>query len=81
METGRWRGTKKEDRICKLCGEGIEDKNQFLTICAKLEIHRVWVKEDEEAGDMSLSNLKVPRVARNVMKMWKAKKELLKLGN
>ena len=30
---------------------------------------------------MFLSDLKVPGVARNVMKMWKARKELLKLGN
>ena len=38
-------------------------------------------EEDKEAGDVSLSNLKVPRVARNVMKMWKTSKGLLKLGN
>ena len=39
------------------------------------------MKEDEKAGNMFLSNLKVPRVARNTMKMWIARKELLMLGN
>ena len=69
VELGRWRGTKKEDRTCKLCGEGIEDSNHFLTICAKLEMHRVWMEEeDNKAGDMFLSKLKVPIVARNVNK-------------
>ena len=37
-------------------------------------------EEDEEAGDMSLSNLKVPRIARNVMKMWISRKKLLKFA-
>ena len=38
-------------------------------------------EEDEETGDMCLSDMNVPRVARNAMKMWKARKEILKLGN
>ena len=52
----------------------------FLSIHAKLEIHRVWMEEeDEEAGDMSLSNLKVPRVARNIDEDVESKKEVRKL--
>ena len=35
--------------------------------------------EDEQADNMSLSNLKVPRVARNVMKMWKCEKKAIKI--
>ena len=30
VEMGRLRGTKNEGRICKLCGEGIEDESQFF---------------------------------------------------
>ena len=26
----RGRGTKKEDKICELCVEGIEDENRFV---------------------------------------------------
>ena len=33
---GRWRGNKREDRICKLCGEGIEDEKHFLRIFENL---------------------------------------------
>ena len=29
VEMGRQRGNKREDRIWKLCGEGIEDEKHF----------------------------------------------------
>ena len=29
VEMGRWRGNKREDRICKLCGERIKDEKHF----------------------------------------------------
>ena len=30
VKMGRGRGTKKEDKICELCAEGIEDENGFV---------------------------------------------------
>ena len=32
IETGRYNGRKIEERICKLCNEGIEDEHHFLNI-------------------------------------------------
>ena len=29
VDMGRWRGNKREDRICKLCGEGVDDEKHF----------------------------------------------------
>ena len=64
---GRWRGNKREDRICKLCGEGIEDEKHFLMICTKLDLHRVWMREEEnlensnedEKSDIILKSYKI----------------------
>ena len=53
----------------------------LLKYSAQLEIHRVCMKEeDKKAGNMSLSNFKVLRIARNVMKMWISRKKLLKFA-
>ena len=75
VEMGRWRGIKRDDRICKLCGEGIEDEKHFLTICTKLDLHRVWMREEEnlenlnedEKSDMILKSLEMPKIARFVL--------------
>ena len=37
IETGRWRGIQREDRICKLCNNGIENEIHFLFHCCRLE--------------------------------------------
>ena len=37
IEPGRWRGIHKDERICKLCGEGIENESHFLFHCCKLD--------------------------------------------
>ena len=34
---GRWRGIQREDRICKLCNNGIENEIHFLFHCCSLE--------------------------------------------
>ena len=88
VEMGRWRGNKRDDRICKLCGEGIEDEKHFLTICTKLDLHRVWMREEEnlenlnedEKSDMILKSLEMLKIARFVLNMWKSRKELLKFS-
>ena len=88
VEMGRWRGNKRDDRICKLCGEGIEDEKHFLTICTKLDLHRVWMREEEnlenlnedEKSNMILKSLEMPKIARFVLNMWKSRKELLKFS-
>ena len=34
METGRWNGLKKEERICKQCAMGeVENEEHFLLRC------------------------------------------------
>ena len=48
---GRWRENKREDRICKLCIEGVEDEKHFLTLCTKLDLHRVWMREEGDRDD------------------------------
>ena len=76
-----------EDRICKLCGEGIEDEKHFLTMCTKLDLHRDWMREEEylehlneeDKSDKILKNLEVPKMARIVLSMWKYRKEFLKI--
>ena len=37
IETGRWRGVQRENRICKLCSDGIETEIHFLFHCCSLE--------------------------------------------
>ena len=48
---GIWRRNKREDGFCKLCGEGIEDEKHFLTMCTKIDLHRVWMREEGDLED------------------------------
>ena len=45
IETGRWRGIPKEQRICKLCSNGIENEIHFLFYCSELNHIREQYKE------------------------------------
>jgi hypothetical protein len=38
IETGRWNGVPKHERICNLCGNRIGDEFHYLFICEKQEI-------------------------------------------
>lgn len=40
VEEGRFRKIPPQERICKLCGEGVEDEIHFVTKCPKLNAHR-----------------------------------------
>ena len=40
IERGRWRGTPRTERICKLCFNGIEHELHFLFYCNKLQFVR-----------------------------------------
>ena len=41
IETGRWRGVAREDRVCKECGKReIEDVEHWLLRCEKWKTHR-----------------------------------------
>ena len=41
IETGRWHGVVREDRVCKECGKGeVEDVEQWLLRCEKWKTHR-----------------------------------------
>jgi hypothetical protein len=41
IETGRWNGVPKHERICILCGNGIGDEFHYLFICEKQEIKNI----------------------------------------
>ena len=41
IETGRWNGVPKHERICNLCENGIEDEFHYLFICEKQEIKTI----------------------------------------
>jgi hypothetical protein len=45
IETGRWRGIPREQRICKLCNIEVEDELHFLFRCCKLQHIRALYKE------------------------------------
>lgn len=38
IETGRWMGINREDRICSLCDSGIGDEFHYLFICKNIEV-------------------------------------------
>lgn len=40
IERGRWRGVTRDNRICNLCFNGIEDELHFLFYCDKLNFVR-----------------------------------------
>ena len=45
IETGRWRGTPKEQRICKLGSSRIENEIHFLFHCSELNHIREQYKD------------------------------------
>ena len=44
IETERWNGVPKHERICYLCGNGIGDEFHYLFICEKQEIKTIREK-------------------------------------
>ena len=44
IETGRWNGVPKHERICNLCGNGIGYEFHYLFICEKQEIKTIREK-------------------------------------
>jgi len=41
IETERWRGVTREDRVCKECGKGeVEDVEHWLLRCENWKTHR-----------------------------------------
>ena len=44
IETGRWNGVPKNERICNLCENGIGDEFHYLFICEKQEIKSIREK-------------------------------------
>ena len=41
METGRYQDIPREDRICKLCKEGVEDEIHFIFNCKHERMRKV----------------------------------------
>ena len=44
IETGRWNGVPKDERICNLCGNGIGDEVHYLFICQNQDIKSIREK-------------------------------------
>ena len=57
IEIGRWRGLEREERICKLCNDGIEDEVHFLFHCSKLKhirdyhLNKLGILDDDIQSD------------------------------
>ena len=83
VETGRWRGVAREDRICLLCNNGMGDERHFLTSCEALKDERFDPKQlIKNEGDNFELNYAMKRlceksIARMIMSMWKRRVELL----
>ena len=45
VETGRWKGVVREDRICLLCKKNMGDERHFLTSCEALKDERFDLKQ------------------------------------
>ena len=53
IEIGRWHGLRREDRVCKECGNGeVEDTEHFVMRCAYV------VKERKRLGNLMSSRVK-----------------------
>ena len=53
IEIGRWHGLRREDRVCKECGNGeVEDTEHFVMRCAHV------VKERERLENLMSSRVK-----------------------
>ena len=70
IETGRWRGVVREDRVCKECGKGeVEDVEHWLLRCEKWRTHRqplmVMVQKHYEVDQVDLAAVILYLACRN----------------
>ena len=83
VETGRWKGVAREDRICSLCKEDMGAESHFLTSCEALKDERFDLEQflnyEDENFDLNvvMRRLHEKSIARIVMNMWKRRVELL----
>ena len=85
VETGRWKGVAREDRICSLCKEDMGDESHFLTSCEALKDERCDLRlehflnyEDKNFNlNVVMRRLHEKSIARIVMNMWNRRVELL----
>ena len=83
VETGRWKGIAREDRICSLCKEDMGDESHFLTFCEAIKEERLDLEqflnyEDENFdSNVVMRRLQEKPIARIVMNMWNRRVELL----
>ena len=70
IETGRWCGVTREDRVCKECGKGeVEDVEHWLLGCEKWKTHRqpliAMVQEHYEVDQDDLAAVILSLACRN----------------
>ena len=75
IETGRWRGVGREDRVCKECGKGeVEDVEHWLLRCEKWRTHRqplmAIVQEHYEVDQVDLAAVILYLACRNYTKCY-----------
>ena len=84
IETGRWRGVVREDRVCKECRKGeVEDVEHWLLRCEKWKTHRqpliAMVQEHYEVDQVDLAAVILYLACRNykvlyfISYMWHAR--------
>ena len=84
IETGRWRGVIREERVCKECESGeIEDAEHRLLRCEAWKSHRepllALMQEHQEADDDNLAAFLLSFACRNytalsiISNMWHAR--------
>ena len=84
IETGRWRGVAREERVCKECESGkIEDAEHWLLRCEAWKSHRepllALMQEHQEADDDNLPAFLLFFACRNykalsiISNMWHAR--------
>ena len=87
IETGRWRGVERENRVCKLCNNGIENEIHFLFQCCKLDhIRKQYSKileyNDEIQCDIDLfkylcTDVYVIQLSKMIRQLYDERKQIL----
>lgn len=74
IEHGRYARELREDRICELCGEGIEEAHHFMYQCPELETCRQKYSELIKSGNVFEHPFSLGRM---ISELWDERNKLL----